>query len=187
MPVFFSLLYRNTSLIYCIVAKWQAEWVPEETTNMLSPANALGLVRSFPTDISLSPSEEQLINKQVGSLALAPVFKGLLRWFWKSWAWGVAQQEQLWVDVTPHGRSGCGKAVLQLDTLLGIALCPEKSFVLSQAGRECSPLWSLGAKNSTGCGVPDFTAQEMCDFLHKILIHSLLLTFRICSSLHDRP
>lgn len=96
MSVFFSLLYRNASLIYCIVANWQSEWVPEGTKNTLSPANALSLVRSFPTGISLSPSEEQLINKQVGSLALGPVFRGLLRWFWKNWAWGVAQHKQLW-------------------------------------------------------------------------------------------
>lgn len=67
MPVFFSLLYRNTSVTYCIVAKWQSEWVPEGIKNTLSPANALSLVRSFPTDISLSPSGEQLLINRVAA------------------------------------------------------------------------------------------------------------------------
>lgn len=187
MPVFFSLLYRNTSLIYCIVANWQSEWAPEGTKNMLSPANALSLVRSFSIDISFNPSEEPLVNKQVGSLALGPVFRELLRWFWKNWAWGVAQHKQLWAGAVntswqvrlwwscaaagrPPGHCFVSwRKALYWDRLAGV-----------------KPPWSPGAKNFTGCGVPDFTAQEMCGFLHKTLMHSLLLSFRRRSSLHDR-
>lgn len=64
-------------------------------------------------------------------------------------------------SVTPHGRSGCGEALLQLDTLPGIALCPAEELCTEPGFQRVKPLWSLGAKYCTGCGVPDFTAQTV--------------------------